>query len=208
MMLDEATTVHVVKGAIYTNGVESSTPSDLERVILSSLSRLVSAECVPHFTGGELRLFDFDHHLRTLKNFSRGGDDGGAGRPVIGVAQADFQAGALLYQDFVTTRSEFPDAGGRQTDPELIVFNFFWDSNNHVFLQVLQLNLHHYKPKVIRLALPPAAVVLTHRARSATSRHRAMAVAAVVSISPTRAPSRAARARIKAGSLPASTRAI
>ena len=38
MMLDEATTVHVVKGAIYTNGVESSTPRDLERVILSSLS--------------------------------------------------------------------------------------------------------------------------------------------------------------------------
>ena len=62
MMLDEATTVHVVKGTIYTNGVESSTPSDLERVILSSLSRLVSAECVPHFMGGELRLFDTKGH--------------------------------------------------------------------------------------------------------------------------------------------------
>ena len=50
--------MHLVKGSIYANGVENSTPRDLERVILSSLSRLVAAECVPHFMGGELRLFD------------------------------------------------------------------------------------------------------------------------------------------------------
>ena len=48
--------------SVVSNGVESSTPSDLERVILSSLSRLVAAECVPHFMGGELRLFDTKGH--------------------------------------------------------------------------------------------------------------------------------------------------
>ena len=62
MMLDEATTVHVVKGTIYANGVETSTPREMERAILSSLSRLVAAECMPHFMGGELRLFDTKGH--------------------------------------------------------------------------------------------------------------------------------------------------
>ena len=50
--------MHVVKGTIYANGVETSTPREMERAILSSLSRLVAAECMPHFMGGELRLFD------------------------------------------------------------------------------------------------------------------------------------------------------
>ena len=58
MMLNEAATVHLVKGVVCANGVETRTFGDVQREILSSLSRLVAAEFVPHFMGGELRLFD------------------------------------------------------------------------------------------------------------------------------------------------------
>ena len=55
-------------------------------------------------------------------------DDGGAGRLVLLVGQADFGAGAGLHQHLVAARRQFVHAGRRQADPVFVVFDFFWNA--------------------------------------------------------------------------------
>jgi hypothetical protein len=56
-----------------------------------------------------------------------------AGRAICFIGKADTRAGVGLYHDLMTSLDERVRAGRRQPNAVFVVFDFFWDANEHCF---------------------------------------------------------------------------
>ncbi len=77
------------------------------------------------------RLLDLDNHLGCPIDIGNAGQDGGAGLDVGLIGEAASFAGCVLHIHGMAVSYQFFHTRGRHADAVLVVFDFFWNADNH-----------------------------------------------------------------------------